>query len=172
MKTSNLKKELKNATVTVKLSTFQYSGDCAGLSAHILVDLKNSSITNRIPPLSAQATDFSVVNEFNRTEAKNSFRSFPKYTGFYSVKCGVEMSLFRTYSDSVEITQSLFSLVRSEIEKKNLQYVSPECELSQFIAALESLGCKLQEVTVNGNPFYDWINARKEAIAAREAKLA
>lgn len=170
MKPSHLKKELKNAIVTVKLSSFSYPGDCSGLSAHILIDLRNASITNRIPPLSAQSTDFSQSEDsLKRTEARNCFRSFPKHSGFYAVKCNVEMSLFRAYSDSSEIVDSLFSLVRSEIEKKNLHHVSPDCELTQFLSALESLGCKTQEVTVNGKYFGDWYQEKRNAMSQTES---
>lgn len=172
MKVSHLRKELKNSSVTVKLTSFSYSGDCAGLSAIILVDLKNAAVDARIPPLSAQCNDFSRNGEFtsSRKEAKNQFRTLPKYTGFYAVKCTTEMSLFRDWNDSVPAIASLFSLVRSEIENKNLSHVS-DCELTQFLSALENLGCKLVDVQVNGGNFPAWLQSRKNTIAALSETL-
>lgn len=169
MKQAQLRKELKNASVTVKLTTFSYSGDCAGLSAHVVIDFRNAALIHGILSLHAQATDFSRDETSTRKEASNCFRSFPGHSGFYALKCPVEMSYCTDWNDKTPMVASLFSLVRAERDRRNLHHVSPDCELTQFLAALECLGCSLLDVTVNGGSFYDWRQGMRARLEQAQA---
>ena len=59
---------------------------------------------------------------------------------------------------------TFFEIVRATVDKYNIRHVYPDCELSQILAALDKLGCKLYDgVTVCDKDRIEWNQIRRDS---------
>lgn len=161
MKIPDIRKTLKNSLAKVRINR-QYGVFSAVLS---IVD-PTRDWDRHLVHLEAQANDLRVP-DVRPEENVKSFRSFPDVGAFYAVKIRTISRLdgYESGSEDPALAANFFKLIRGVIENKNLRYVYPSCELAQVIAALEELGCELDEVIVEGKEFATW---RRERLGEKQ----
>lgn len=154
-------KALKAKSAAIDVSAFT---DRNGyLIARVAVKLVNegTGLVSTIS-LSCQANEIALNPDSTRGEAKNPWRSFTGYTGFYALSANYSLRCFDSWeSESKETIEALFSIVRSIVEAKNLGYVSPDCELSLFCRAMETLGTSIF-LEVNGGSLAEFNRKQRE----------
>jgi hypothetical protein len=94
---------------------------------------------------------------------KNCFRDFGKYSGFYAAKIDCEIGFRHSYNQVLNAKECLafMAWLNKESENKNLFYKFPDCEISQIIEVLQSLGAEFSEVVVNKTTFINWKRNQK-----------
>lgn len=171
MKAIEMKKALNGASVTVDLESYYYSGGFSGLMAYVFIDRSDSAWDKRIISVKAQCNDLAAETEPKTTqqEITNGFRSLPKFSGFYALKAECSVYLRDNYQNKEhDKALCLFAMVKKVIEKRNLGYVS-NCELTQFLSALESLGAKHCTVTVDKKDYAAWRKERMQKLELAKA---
>ena len=162
MKKSEVKKLLKGAKFVIRLQEQQYGI----LSAWLNIEYKRGDYSETLIRIDAQANNIEPTTSIKAEP--NCFKSFPGYTGFYAVQSDAKISLKYSYCvrDNPETAQSVFALISEVIADKNFEYVTPHCDLTQVIRALQVLGCEWSDTIMNGKPYREWIiNQNRKAIA-------
>lgn len=159
MKVSEIKKALKGKTIEVRASR-SLSGY---LSVWAIIDLGHEYYR-----INAQSHDMLLPehnNGLRDTARTHTSLWFPGFCGTYAVGMEATIKLFETQKH--ENACKLMKIIRDEIEKKNLRYVYPDCDLSQVMEALESLGAYVKLVSIDGSEdTYQWKKDRRVVVEA------
>lgn len=160
MKKSELKKLLKTCTYTVNI----FAPTHEVYTAKLIINNPHNTYLRTVLLVNAQANDSKGPNARESDKNVKAFLKMPGIGSFYGVRVNAEVNydLMGTEYLDPSRAQAFFDLVRECIDKHNIQYVYPECVLSQILKALEYMGCTREEVNVCGVPYSDWYKVHKE----------
>lgn len=166
MKITEIKKALKTGRIEVRSVTKDYGI----ISTWVLIKYHDNYGLTTLARIEAQANDLTYkdhkrddLDEKPNCNKHDSVR-FLDYSGFYALHANAKIDLRERYDqdDSPTRLLNIMKLVNSVIDAKNLSFVYPECQLSQFIAALEILGCSVGLNEINYEDAWKWKEQRAE----------
>ena len=151
MKTTEIKKNLKNASIEIRSEEQNYGY----LSTWLIVRYQNTYGPTTLMRMDAQSNSLLSNNNLtSRTKPRSTHPRlwFPGFSGSYAASCKSEIR-FKYGSndyDSPERCLNFMKVIHTIIKKYNIDHVYQECELSQIVDAMEKLGARITETYING----------------------
>ena len=165
MKTTEIKKALKNASIKITLQESNYGI----MSGHIWI--KYGEYDDSLVHIKLQSNDILREDGYHHdVEPRNPLYYFPGYTGFYAPQISTvhKFDGDNTFNwDNPVRASNFIKLINKQISTKNYGYVHPKCSLSQIVAALTDLGAYVQIIKVNERLKKDWHRDRLDQIEGK-----
>lgn len=168
MKTSELRKKLKNCRIEIRANEGSYG--C--MSVWLCIEVQDPYGWDFLCRINSQCNDITYPHEYPKESAKETYSSlyYPGYTGTYAARTEEEI---RYSSMNETVGKTLFQIIRSEVDKRNLSYVYPDCEMSQIVSVLvETFKAHIVKNEINGShDTYEWKRKRREKVESYRASL-
>ncbi len=156
MKVSEIKKHLKSTKIEIRAKEGTYA-----LTVWFVLEMTTLDYFR----INAQANDCMEVNGYERERKTSKMHyklNYPGFTGTYAARIEIEHRLF-SLNEHSDNAKKLVQVIEKEVEQKNLSYVYPDCQMSQILTALESLGATVVLNETNGcSDSVDWRKKRRE----------
>lgn len=165
MKTTQIKKNLKNASIEIRSQEQNYGY----LATWLLVRYQDNYGPTTLIRIDAQSN--SLLSNDSLTDRKTAKTHnnlwFPGFSGSYAAGCKAEIkfSYGSNDYDNPERCLNFMKVIRATIEKYNINHVYPDCELSQIVTAMERLGSNVTETYINdSSETMEWKRDRRKKV--------